>query len=294
MNIRQQKKVQNLYLTRRDLEQETTIYLKEKARVEKMVEENEERIQEQEAISQEDFTDEILQKFIDENKEKVVFDSEYFNKLFLKEVSVLEPLEFLELEEKLDATETSQEFFQILMEHTKFSFDVFKHIPKEREKFLKIVPVLTKDNLTVLENDFTEDDVLQFFPFEFNWFKEPFIISSRLKVGSTRDNIKQAVTYIAYQFDTPISFDPELKEFIYVTNKVFKRKKKGKTQIQNQKKKVYTQNFEERFNQRYLFSSKENKFYDFIENNTKKIVVKENSVHFFVEHDSFQELIIYT
>ena len=290
MNIRQQKKVNNQYLTKRDVEVKSSYYLKEQSRIEKEVLEHERKLSERPPFNKEIIRDTVLENFVKDNINLVEIENNYFNKIFLENIESLPPKEFLELDEELSSVSSRKEFFDILSSRTSFNLNFLDDLDPEKDFNISMIPIIREDKAIVLENERSENEINEKLPFEMTWFKNPFVVLSRYKVGNTRENIKQIISYISYDFDTPITYDKDLKEFIYVSNPLSTKRKSRK---EAKRKKVYIEDYQEKYNQRYLFSSKGDSFYAFIFEKTEKVVLGDRMVSFELNDPQFSKIVIF-
>lgn len=292
MNKRQLKKIENIYLTKRDIVANTKRKTKEEIRIEKEIIGKEQEILLREPFNNEKMFDDILDKFIHNNLDKLTIEDEYFNKLFLDSVKKFSPKEFMEFDSKLNAIDNPTDFYNTLMSETNFKIDFFKDFDMSRFNNVEIKTILNFDNYLVLDSDEKDRQLKEILEFDLNWFKNPFYVLTNYKIGNTKENIKNVVTYLNFYFDTPIEYEKNLKPFIYVSYNVTTKGKKRKKKKNSPRKKVMTKNYEERLNKKYLFSSVNNSFYKFLFKNTKGIVLDEDNIRFLLDNDYINELII--
>lgn len=292
MNKRQLKKIENIYLTKRDIVANTKRKTKEEIRIEKEIIGKEQEILLREPFNNEKMFDDILDKFIHNNLDKLIIEDEYFNKLFLDSVKKFSPKEFMEFDSKLNAIDNPTDFYNTLMSETNFKIDFFKDFDMSRFNNVEIKTILNFDNYLVLDSDEKDKQLKEILEFDLNWFKNPFYVLTNYKIGNTKENIKNVVTYLNFYFDTPIEYEKNLKPFIYVSYNVTTKGKKRKKKKNSPRKKVMTTNYEERLNKKYLFSSVNNSFYKFLFKNTKGIVLDEDNIRFLLDNEYINELII--
>lgn len=292
MNKRQLKKIENIYLTKRDIVANTKRKTKEEIRIEKEIIGKEQEILLREPFNNEKMFDDILDKFIHNNLDKLIIEDEYFNKLFLDSVKKFSPKEFMEFDSKLNAIDNPTDFYNTLMSETSFKIDFFKDFDMSRFNNVEIKTILNFDNYLVLDSDEKDKQLKEILEFDLNWFKNPFYVLTNYKIGNTKENIKNVVTYLNFYFDTPIEYEKNLKPFIYVSYNVTTKGKKRKKKKNSPRKKVMTTNYEERLNKKYLFSSVNNSFYKFLFKNTKGIVLDEDNIRFLLDNEYINELII--
>lgn len=292
MNKRQLKKIENIYLTKRDIVANTKRKTKEQIRIEKEIIGKEQEILLREPFNNEKMFDDILDKFIHNNLDKLIIEDEYFNKLFLDSVKKFSPKEFMEFDSKLNAIDNPTDFYNTLMSETSFKIDFFKDFDMSRFNNVEIKTILNFDNYLVLDSDEKDRQLKEILEFDLNWFKNPFYVLTNYKIGNTKENIKNVVTYLNFYFDTPIEYEKNLKPFIYVSYNVTTKGKKRKKKKNSPRKKVMTTNYEERLNKKYLFSSVNNSFYKFLFKNTKGIVLDEDNIRFLLDNEYINELII--
>lgn len=294
MNSRQLKKIENIYLTKRDITANSKKLTKEQMRIEKEINGKRQAILVRDKFNYEPMFDEILDKFLHNNLDKLVIEDDYFNKLFISCVSKFSPTEFLNFDTKLSGITDVNEFYNTLFSETDFRLDFFKEFDIEKFNTVEIKAILNFENYLILEKEDKQQQLKDILGFELNWFKNPFFVLINYKLGSTRENIKNVVTYLNYYFDTPIEYEKDLKPFIWVSDisKVKGKRKKSKSNKKKIKKKVYTKNYEERIGKKNLFSSPNDSFYDFIFKNTTSIVLDEDNVRFLLDHEYLHELII--
>lgn len=292
MNKRQLKKIENIYLTKRDIVANTKRKTKEQIRIEKEIIGKEQEILLRQPFNDEKMFDDILDKFIHNNLDKLTIEDEYFNKLFLDSVKKFSPKEFMEFDSKLNAIDNPTDFYNTLMSETNFKIDFFKDFDMSRFNNVEIKTILNFDNYLVLDSDEKDKQLKEILEFDLNWFKNPFYVLTNYKIGNTKENIKNVVTYLNFYFDTPIEYEKNLKPFIYVSYNVTTKGKKRKKKKNSPRKKVMTTNYEERLNKKYLFSSVNNSFYKFLFKNTKGIVLDEDNIRFLLDNEYINELII--
>lgn len=292
MNKRQLKKIENIYLTKRDIVANTKRKTKEEIRIEKEIIGKEQEILLREPFNNEKMFDDILDKFIHNNLDKLIIEDEYFNKLFLDSVKKFSPKEFMEFDSKLNAIDNPTDFYNTLMSETNFKIDFFKDFDMSKFNNVEIKTILNFDNYLVLDSDEKDRQLKEILEFDLNWFKNPFYVLTNYKIGNTKENIKNVVTYLNFYFDTPIEYEKNLKPFIYVSYNVTTKGKKRKKKKNSPRKKVMTKNYEERLNKKYLFSSVNNSFYKFLFKNTKGIVLDEDNIRFLLDNEYINELII--
>lgn len=292
MNKRQLKKIENIYLTKRDIVANTKRKTKEQIRIEKEIIGKEQEILLREPFNNEKMFDDILDKFIHNNLDKLTIEDEYFNKLFLDSVKKFSPKEFIEFDSKLNSIDNPTDFYNTLMSETNFKINFFKDFDMSRFNNVEIKTILNFDNYLVLDSDEKDKQLKEILEFDLNWFKNPFYVLTNYKIGNTKENIKNVVTYLNFYFDTPIEYEKNLKPFIYVSYNVITKGKKRKKKKNSPRKKVMTTNYEERLNKKYLFSSVNDSFYKFLFKNTKGIVLDEDNIRFLLDNEYINELII--
>lgn len=293
MNSRQLKKIENIYLTKRDVTANTKKLTKEQVRIDKEINGKKQSILTRDKFNDEPLFDEILDKFLHNNLDKLVIEDDYFNELFLNSVSKFTPSEFLEFDSKISKITDVKEFYNILFEETDFTLDFFKEFDINSFNTIEIKAILNFENYLVLDKEDKQQQLKDILGFELNWFKTPFFVLTNYKLGSTRENIKNVVTYLNYYFDTPIEYEKNLKPYIWVSelSKVKGKRKKNKNRKETRKK-VYTNNYEERIGKKNLFSSPNDSFYNFIFKNTTSIILDRDNIRFLLDHDYLHELII--
>ena len=292
MNKRQLKKIENIYLTKRDVVANTKRMTKEQIRIEKEIIGKEQEILLRQPFNNEKMFDDILDKFIHNNLDKLTIEDEYFNKLFLDSVKKFSPKEFLEFDSKLNSIDNPTDFYNTLISETSFKIDFFKDFDMSRFNNVEIKTILNFDNYLVLDSDEKDRQLKEILEFDLNWFKNPFYVLTNYKIGNTKENIKNVVTYLNFYFDTPIEYEKNLIPFIYVPYNAMSKGKKRNKKKKSPRKKVMTTNYEERLNKKYLFSSVNNSFYKFLFKNTKGIVLDEDNIRFLLDNEYINELII--
>lgn len=292
MNSRQLKKIENIYLTKRDIVANTKKMTKEQIRIEKEIIGKEQEILIRSPFNNEKMFDDVLDKFLHNNLDKLNIENEYFNKLFLDAVEKFSPKEFLEFDSKINSIENPIDFYNTLMSETSFKIDFFKDFDMSRFNNVEIKTILNFDNYLILDSNEKDRQLKEILEFDLNWFKNPFYVLTNYKIGSTRENIKNVVTYLNFYFDTPIEYEKDLKPFIYVPDNVVSKGKKRNKKKKVTRKKIMTSNYEERLNKKYLFSSVNDSFYKFLFKNTKGIVLDEDNIRFLLDNEYIHELII--
>lgn len=284
MKVRLRKKLNNYYLTKRDVEQNTKNYLREIERINELIDEHSESLKYKEITNKTRLWDENLTRFLMDNLNKIQFNNEYFSDLFNAEMKKLEPEEFLKIDKMLDGSENKEEFYRILLQNTDFKIDFFDRI--KSKSGIEIIFTLNPENQIMIENlKNPKEEIDEKFGFSFNWFKNPFIITTKYKLSNGRSGIKNILSYVSFSFDTPIEYDDNVSKYIKIKTNINKKKIK-------EAKKIERPNYNELINKKYLFSSKKDAFYSFIRENTNSIEIDEYSVTFSVNHPYFYEITI--
>lgn len=284
MKVRLRKKLNNYYLTKRDIEQNTKNYLREIERINELIDEHSESLKYKEITNKTRLWDENLTRFLMDNLNKIQFNNEYFSDLFNAEMKKLEPEEFLKIDKMLDGSENKEEFYRILLQNTDFKIDFFDRI--KSKSGIEIIFTLNPENQIMIENlKNPKEEIDEKFGFSFNWFKNPFIITTKYKLSNGRSGIKNILSYVSFSFDTPIEYDDNVSKYIRIKTNINKKKIK-------EAKKIERPNYNELINKKYLFSSKKDAFYSFIRENTNSIEIDEYSVTFSVNHPYFYEITI--
>lgn len=284
MKVRLRKKLNNYYLTKRDIEQNTKNYLREIERINELIDEHSESLKYKEITNKTRLWDENLTRFLMDNLNKIQFNNEYFSDLFNAEMKKLEPEEFLKIDKMLDSSENKEEFYRILLQNTDFKIDFFDRI--KSKSGIEIIFTLNPENQIMIENlKNPKEEIDEKFGFSFNWFKNPFIITTKYKLSNGRSGIKNILSYVSFSFDTPIEYDDNVSKYIKIKTNINKKKIK-------EAKKIERPNYNELINKKYLFSSKKDAFYSFIRENTNSIEIDEYSVTFSVNHPYFYEITI--
>lgn len=284
MKVRLRKKLNNYYLTKRDIEQNTKNYLREIERINELIDEHSESLKYKEITNKTRLWDENLTRFLMDNLNKIQFNNEYFSDLFNAEMKKLEPEEFLKIDKMLDGSENKEEFYRILLQNTDFKIDFFDRI--KSKSGIEIIFTLNPENQIMIENlKNPKEEIDEKFGFSFNWFKNPFIITTKYKLSNGRSGIKNILSYVSFSFDTPIEYDDNVSKYIKIKTNINKKKIK-------EAKKIERPNYNELINKKYLFSSKKDAFYSFIRENTNSIEIDEYSVTFSVNHPYFYEITI--
>lgn len=284
MKVRLRKKLNNYYLTKRDIEQNTKNYLREIERINELIDEHSESLKYKEITNKTRLWDENLTRFLMDNLNKIQFNNEYFSDLFNAEMKKLEPEEFLKIDKMLDGSENKEEFYRILLQNTDFKIDFFDRI--KSKSGIEIIFTLNPENQIMIENlKNPKEEIDEKFGFSFNWFKKPFIITTKYKLSNGRSGIKNILSYVSFSFDTPIEYDDNVSKYIKIKTNINKKKIK-------EAKKIERPNYNELINKKYLFSSKKDAFYSFIRENTNSIEIDEYSVTFSVNHPYFYEITI--
>ncbi|MEQ2561535.1 hypothetical protein, partial [Sutterella wadsworthensis] len=174
MNSRQLKKIENIYLTKRDIVANTKKMTKEQIRIEKEIIGKEQEILIRSPFNNEKMFDDVLDKFLHNNLDKLNIENEYFNKLFLDAVEKFSPKEFLEFDSKINSIENPIDFYNTLMSETSFKIDFFKDFDMSRFNNVEIKTILNFDNYLILDSNEKDRQLKEILEFDLNWFKNPF------------------------------------------------------------------------------------------------------------------------
>lgn len=229
--------------------------------------------------------DAVLEEFVKRNQGIISFDKTYLQSKFLEFMSSLSPEEFISLDEKLEVSETNEEILALLFEFTDFNFTFFKNLSEVDLNRVNISFELSEEEFIFYENCNDPDSELEL-DFNFNWFTS-FTETTRIKYGVGLENVYDALQHLSYYFSTDIVYTEDLSKFIYVKDSFNKKRSKSK-----RARKIPRKNYEEKFNQRYLFSSKDNAFYHFIEKHTESIYINDRSLVFITNHKIYKKVII--
>lgn len=272
---RQIKKTDNRYLTKRDCLMKTSNYIDLMKVQETYVTEQQENYVE--VYNCKEVKEDILNRFILDNFESLEISEEYFNNELMRISQEMShnPIEFLEFDIQLQSYTDTADLYNFLKEKG-FNFSFFDGL------------VSTKDFSVILEPNFEhvlpfDESLEDLLPFTFNWLKPEIIFGQRYKTGS--DKIEDVYSYIEFKQTEELDYEEHVSEYINVP--VNMSSKKGK----RNKHKIKRNNYEELVNKRYLCSSPKNKFYEFLEEYTAKIILGQD-LEIIVTHPNINKIII--